>query len=217
MIRATVAAGGRGQLVTMTRLTLRLEMGLGATMEQHIVTSSSLPPALRARQGNNRCSRGQIRTQGALLRRCLPATAFGSFQQTQKFSASATVGRSKQRQSGETQGDKVTISPALLLHLQARLEKWHLSSSGRSSRTSRGYDMSAEERQEHLDLAQMELKWMMDQVYASVSATASTSTSQGQIRSQEDELSLRRALGGHLKDMVRRRVVDHEPLAYILG
>lgn len=77
--------------------------------------------------------------------------------------------------------------------------------------------MSAEERQEHLDLAQMELKWMMDQVYASDSDSVSTSTSQGQNGSQEDELSLRRALGGHLKDMVRRRVVDHEPLAYILG
>lgn len=68
-------------------------------------------------------------------------------------------------------------------------------------------DVTAEERQEHLEIARMELKWMMDEVSAS---TSQSGTGQGDVGGMG-------ALEIRLEEMVRRRVEEHEPLAYILG
>jgi hypothetical protein len=197
MCRVTVGAGALENLFKMIGTASRLEVTAGQTLLQEVIAPP--PPALRARQSHGSSCTPAFR---ALPRITRPISSCMLPRHRKYFSSSSTR---RSKQGKPTQGDDV-VSPALLSRLQARLEEWHLASSSPSDNSSAA-SISAEETQDHLDLARMELKWMMDEVFASSSQHHTGDSGPLQGRAQETRLV----------DMVRRRVEEHEPLAYILG
>lgn len=115
------------------------------------------------------------------------------------------------------------MSGILYRGLLRRLSKWHLSSlplpqsAGAMQGTTKGKksvlspDPHDDEaiREETLELAKNEMRWMLDEAQRGTTATAS--------REQFAETAPPSVVGRKLISMVRRRVHHHEPLAYILG